>query len=77
MDRVSEFRVDGTKLIHRFADHIHYPAKGFSSHRHGDGTSRIDHLHSTDQPFRRQHRYTADSSFPQVLLHFHYDAEAG
>src|SRR5208282_3243981 len=68
MNRHSFLVLDGTKLVDRFADHVHYASKRAASDGHGDRAALVDGLHAAHHAFSGFHRDTAHAAFAQVLL---------
>jgi hypothetical protein len=77
MDRQTDLRIHGPKLVHRLTEHIQHAAQRLATHRHRNACAGIDRLHATDHAFGRDHRDAAHAAFAKVLLHFDHDVEWG
>src|SRR6185437_2473973 len=67
--------LDGAKLIHRFANHVHHPAQRARSYGHGDGLAQVNGLHAAHHAVGGLHGYAARPALAQVLLDFQHDVD--
>src|SRR5215213_5030601 len=75
VDRVTRFRNQRAKFVHRVADHVHYSSQSCATNRDGYSTAEVDNLHSADHAVGRQHGDRANAALAEMLLHFRNDID--
>jgi hypothetical protein len=54
---------------------MEHAAQGFAANGHGDGSAKVDGLHTAHHAFGRLHSDAAHAAFTQLLLHFQDDVD--
>jgi len=73
MNRTTTLLVDGRQSVDRVSGYIEQAAPDPFPGGHGDRVTGIGDSRTAYQAFGSIHGYTADTVFPEVLLHFHYE----
>ena len=76
MDRPALRGLDGPRLVHGLADHVHDAAKRLFADRHGDRLAGVDHFLAAHQAFGGVHGDGAHGVLAEMLSHLEHEARA-